>query len=72
MDLTLFNQTLGCFLGFKLVRIDMYVLKKCLCNVTDSIVIVQSNYQLKACINYIYIYIFLYKQRTVKIKTTLN
>ena len=50
----MFNQTLGCFLGVKLVRIDIYLFKICLCNVTDSMVVVHFNYQLKACVNYVF------------------
>ena len=60
---------LGCLLGVKLVRIDIYVFKICLCDVTDSMVIVHFNCQLKACVNYVF---FLYKQRAVKMKTTQN
>ena len=57
MDLTLFNQMLGCLLGVKLVRIDIYVFKICLCNVTDSMVIVHFNCELKACVNYVFSFV---------------
>ena len=52
--MTLFNQTFGCFLEVKLVRVDIYVFKICLFNVTDSMAIVHFNCQLKACVNYVF------------------
>lgn len=60
----------GCLLEVKLVRIDIYVFKICLCNVMDSMVIVHFNFQLNACVNYVFF--LLYKQRVVKMKTTQN
>ena len=49
----LFGQTLELFLKVKLVRIDRF--KVCLNSTTDSIVLIHSDYQLKICVNFVFL-----------------
>ena len=53
MDLALFDQILEHFLEVKLVRIGRF--KICLNITTDSMVTIHSDYQLKICVNFVFL-----------------